>query len=253
MQTTLLAKTHWNTIEQRVSATIKALRQRTDQSTKGRQIPGEESLLIGDGKQLNLAVLFLDICGFTSWKSASFKNQDDILTIFNLFMTEMVRISSDYGGTVEKNTGDGLMSYFEGDGENKNQSACETALAAALTMFYVSNKLINPVLRNSSFQTIDFRIGIDFGRVTIAKIGSPKLFNSLVAIGISANIANKMLRDAGKNEIIIGNDVYLNIGPTFKQWCTLYKTQTGFVYNFQSGYQSPYPYYKYTGRWTQPL
>jgi len=36
-----------------------------------------------------------------------------MLRVLNLFFTEMIRIVEDYGGAVEKNTGDGLMAYFE--------------------------------------------------------------------------------------------------------------------------------------------
>lgn len=248
-----ITKTHWNTIQERIEATIKALQHRRDQTNMGKQVPAEESLIIGEGRQLFLAVLFLDICGFTSWKSTTFEDQDNILTLFNLFMTEMVRIASDYGGTVEKNTGDGLMAYFEGEGPDKAQFACETSIAVAETMYYVTDKIINPVLVNSNFPRVDFRVGIDFGPVTIAKVGSPRLFNSLVAIGISANIANKILKDAGRNEIIIGNDVYLHLGQEKKQFCKLHKVQTGFIYNHPPTSPTPYPYYNYTGRWTQPL
>ncbi len=144
MQTSSLAKTQWTAIEDRIKGTIRNLQARTDQTTKGRQVPDEDSLLIGGGKQLNLAVLFLDICGFTGWKSDSFEDQNDILTIFNLFMTEMVGICNDYSATVEKNTGDGLMAYFEGEGDQKDNSACESAVAAALTMFYTASRVINP-------------------------------------------------------------------------------------------------------------
>ena len=129
--------------------------------------------------------------------------------IFSVFMTELFKIANDYGGQIEKNTGDGLMAYFVGEGQNKRVDACEKATAAALSMFFVTEHLINPLLIRSGFQTIDFRIGIDYGRVTIARVGAARIFNSNVAIGISANIASKMLRDAGKNEIIIGNDVYI--------------------------------------------
>ena len=32
--------------------------------------------------------------------------------MLSLFFSEMIRVVGDYGGTVEKNTGDGIMAYF---------------------------------------------------------------------------------------------------------------------------------------------
>ena len=36
-----------------------------------------------------------------------------LLAALNLFFSELVKVAEDYGGTVEKNTGDGLMAYFD--------------------------------------------------------------------------------------------------------------------------------------------
>jgi len=38
--------------------------------------------------------------------------QDLMLRVLALFFSEMIRIAEEYGGVVEKNTGDGLMVYF---------------------------------------------------------------------------------------------------------------------------------------------
>ena len=249
METNSLTRAHWQEISDRLAATIQDINQQGQPASPGRNVPAQTSLIIGEGKQLHLAILFLDICGFTCWQSGNFTNQKDILTIFNLFMTEMVRIANDYGATVEKNTGDGMMAYFEGEENNKPSSACEHAVAAAETMLYTTTNAINPILRASNLQTVNFRVGIDYGPVTIAKVGSARLFSSLVAIGISANIANKILRDAGPNDIVIGNDVYVRLGPQKRQHCRIYKEHTQFVYTHSSGPNAPYPYYIYTARW----
>lgn len=250
METNSLTQAHYREINDRLSLTIRDIVQQGQPVSSGRNVPAQSSLIIGEGKQLQLAILFLDICGFTNWDSGNSTNQKDILTIFNLFMTEMVRTSNDYGATVEKNTGDGMMAYFEGEGPDKPSSACESAVAAAETMFYTTANAINPILRASNLRQIDFRIGIDFGPVTIAKVGSPRLFSSLVAIGITANIANKILRVAGPNDLIIGNDVFARLGPQKRQFCQLHRQHTQFVYKYPTGSTAPYPYYNYTARWT---
>jgi adenylate cyclase len=45
-----------------------------------------------------------------------------MLRVLNLYFSEMIKIAEEYGGTVEKNTGDGLMAYFEDNsGEPKER------------------------------------------------------------------------------------------------------------------------------------
>ena len=89
------------------------LEDRVDASTEGRVIPEEDQLAIGEGKHFpELAVLFLDICGFSNLPNWTTEEQKTILKTLNLFMGEMLAIVRDFGGIFEKNTGDGLMAYF---------------------------------------------------------------------------------------------------------------------------------------------
>jgi adenylate cyclase len=223
------------------------LRLRGTFSAPGRVVPETDELAIGRGRRLQMATLFLDICGFSSRPSEDPGEQDAILYALNLFFTEMVRIADDYGGTVEKNTGDGLMAYFEDRGGSPAETGAKRAVAAALTMLDVVSRFINPVLRKANIAPIDFRVGIDHGSVTVARLGAAKRFNSIVAIGTSANIACKMLNVAGNNEIVIGEDVRSRLPAIWQQnWTEVVPDRSGWVRR-SSG--NPYLFYRYTGRW----
>lgn len=65
-----------------------------------------------------MAIMFLGISDFSSRPAESSAEQLTLLVALNFFFGEMIRIAEDYGGTVEKNTGDGLMAYFEDAGGN---------------------------------------------------------------------------------------------------------------------------------------
>lgn len=159
----------------------------------------------------------------------------------------MIRIAEDYGGTVEKNTGDGLMVYFEDGGGDPPEDGCKRAITAAATMLNATEKAINPVLASYGIAEINFRVGIDHGQVTIAEVGAARRFRSRVAIGSTANVASKMLEVAGPNEIVIGDQVYQRLPRAWtQQLAHLHLLQTGWVY-VQSG--APYAFYKFTGRW----
>jgi class 3 adenylate cyclase len=216
---------------------------------EGRVVPDDDSLSLGDGRCLDMAVMFLDVCGFSSRGMETIEEQDLMLRVLNIFFTEMIRIAEEYGGNVEKNTGDGLLVYFN-DGEGSPpEKGTKRAIASALTMISANTHLINPILRATPTKEIEFRISLDYGPVTVARLGAAKRFNANVAIGTTANFAAKMLRFAGSNEIVLG-EVAKNQLPADWQllWTERLSVETGWVYRVGG---RPYPLYKYTGRWSR--
>ena len=174
-----------------------------------------------------------------------------MLRVLNLFFTEMTRIAEEYGGTVEKNTGDGLMVYFpDNDGQPK-ETGSKKAISSALTMMLSNAYLISPVLKSSGTEEIAFRVSIDYGPVTIARLGPPRRYNANVAIGTTANFASKMLRLAGENEIVLGEAAKNQLPIDWQLlWTEAHPANTGWIYR-QS--MKPYPLYKYTGRWSRVI
>jgi class 3 adenylate cyclase len=245
-----LTLAYWNDQIQRTLAILAKTQERARAVVTGREVPQDEALLLGTGRHLQMAVLFLDICGFSSRPSGSASEQALVVHTFSLFFTEIIRIAEDYGGTVEKNTGDGLMVYFEDGGGEPPEDGCKRAVAAALTMLFVTENAINPILQNSQIEPVKFRIGIDHGGVTIAEVGAARRFRSRVAIGATANIASKVLDVAGLGEIVIGDQVFKRLPAAWRtNYAQLHQEYTGWNY-VTSGV--PYPFYKYTGRWTNP-
>jgi class 3 adenylate cyclase len=218
------------------------------ETTPGRVIPEAEDLVIGDGRRLNAATMFVDISGFSSWPSETADEQKAILAILNVFFTEMVRIAEDYGGTVEKNTGDGLMAYFE---DRAGDEGSKRAVACALTMLDTNTSIITTILSRAQVGPISFRIAIDHGPITVGRLGAARRFNAIVAVGTSANIASKMLSVAQAGELVIGATVRSRLpGLWQNSWTQIIDAPTGWVYRM-TGLR--YPFYRYTGRWTQPL
>ena len=173
-----------------------------------------------------------------------------VLRVLSLFFTEMIRIVEDYGGTVEKNTGDGLMAYFE-DGGHGNNKATKRAVTAALTMMAANQNLIRPILLATPQPEIEFRVSIDYGEVTIARMGAPKRFNSNVAIGSPANFAAKMLAKARPGDIVIGSSARAQLPESWRNSFTeLIEAETGWNY-VVSGL--PCSLYRYTGRWSRTV
>lgn len=245
-----LTSSYWQSQLDRLKRVLDIIRERPVPVAPGRVVPQPDELAIGTGRQLQAAVLFTDISGFSARPSGTGNEQQILLNVLNLYFSEMIRVCEEYSGTVEKNTGDGLMAYFEDNSGEPPETGCKRALAAALTMLYVTQHAINPVLVNSNVKPIEFRVGIDYGLVTIAQLGAARRFGGLVAIGATANIASKMLDEAVPGSIFIGEEVNKNLPAHWKQYSQLAKVDTGWVY-IASGLH--YSFYRYTGRWKEPL
>ena len=69
---------------------------------------------------------------------------------------------------MKKNTGDGVMGII--GAEQSQQEACHLSLGAATEIFYVLEYLVNPTLKNIGNSPVDARIGIDWGKLHLARL-----------------------------------------------------------------------------------
>jgi class 3 adenylate cyclase len=167
----------------------------------------------------------------------------------NVFMAEMLSIVHDFGGTYEKNTGDGLMAYF-GEGETTDSARVKPAVEAALTMHFFNDQLFTPWLKGEGRRPISFRVGIDHGPVTIARVGIRGEKSSRVAIGTTANLACKLMNRIPNGGVCIGQNIYRNLPHNWAQTCRQCDQLTGFVY---VATQAPYPAWELNHRLTTPI
>lgn len=243
-----LTEAYWRAQSERVEALRQKISSRPSIGA-GRVVPEDDDLTIGDGRRLYMAVMFLDISRFSGRMLETVEEQDLMLRVLNLFFTEMIRIAEEYGGNVEKNTGDGLMVYFN-DGEgNPAEGGVKRAVAAALTMMKANNDLITPVLRTALVEEIQFRVSIEYGQVSIARLGAPRRFNANVAIGTAANFASKMLKHAEPGDIVLGANARSQLPVEWQDnWTQQLPVETGWIYRMS---RAAYELYRYTGRWNR--
>lgn len=243
-----LQDSYWRSQIERVEELRKKISARP-KSGEGRVVPDDDALSIGDGKRLSIAVMFIDICGFSSRPMETLEEQDLTLRVLNLFFTEMIRIAEEYDGNVEKNTGDGLMIYFNGGEGAPGEKGTKRAVAAALTMMAANEHLISPILRATPTKEIEFRVSIDYGPVTIARLGPPRRFNSNAAIGTTANFASKMLRHANAGDVVLGESARSQLPADWQtNWTELLPITTGWHYRVSG---KAYAIYRYFGRWSR--
>lgn len=245
-----LQTAYWQQQIERVERVREQIAARLNISS-GQTIPDTTDLAMATGRRLPAAIMFIDICGFSSRPCETESEQAMLMAALNLFFSEMIKIAEDYGGTVEKNTGDGLMAYFEDGTSTPPENGPHRAVACALTMFAASEYLLNPILTRSDIEPIKFRVCIDYGNVTIAKLGAARRFNAIVAIGTTANIASKMLSTAKAGQILLGENVKAKLPLDWQvSWVKLHTYQTGWVFRIN---EQPYSFYLFDGHWARLL
>jgi len=218
----------------------------TGQSSPSRSditVPENATLLFGAGRLRSVAILFLDIPGFSGRPSSDAKAQGRLMRAINLFFSEVVRIIEEYGGTVAKNAADGLVAFFDNaDGV----SATQRAVACALTLSHANTEAISPSVLKLQVEPFTFRIGIDYGTMTLARPDTSQRFTPMLAIGATAAAAQQMLTSAKAGEILLGNQAFFDLPLSWQTNCVAVEGETGWVWN---GTEYPYHFYRYTCRW----
>ncbi len=158
-----------------------------------------------------LVVLCVDLVGSTKLTLSLLPHE--LISIINIFSTEMSMIISGHGGYVLKYVGDAVIGIFPA--EFDSQKACFNALDSAKTMVRIITKVINPVLYNKLPQ-IQVKIGIDLGESMIVLYGKNLDTSHIDLIGSGISIASKITALAKPNQILFSENIFENIANVSK-------------------------------------
>jgi len=150
-----------------------------------------------------LVVLCVDLVGST--KLTLSLTSQELISIINIFSTEMSMLISGYGGYVLKYVGDAVIGIFPADFDS--QKACINSIMCAKTMLNIINQVINPVFSNK-LPMIEIKIGIDLGESMIVLYGKNVEIAHIDIIGSSISIASKITALAKPNQILISENIF---------------------------------------------
>jgi len=152
-----------------------------------RELLAQKQDAIRGGKLRELTLFFSDIANFTkiSENLSPTEIVDELGDYFEL-ITDI--IENEFGGTLDKFVGDGIVAFFGAPREVSDHA--EMACRAALK---VQEKLLSlgPEKRFSGSRFFRTRIGLHTGEVLVGNIGTPKRFAYSV-IGDAANLTSRI-------------------------------------------------------------
>jgi len=147
-----------------------------------------------------IAVLFADICGFTTYSEN--KAPRDVLNMLNMVIENVTSNVMANGGIVDKIIGDCVMAVWEEeDNEDAALLACKTALEIKESM-----KSLGEYTSEEFGTGLHLGFGINYGSAILGNIGNQKR-SDYTAIGDTVNVASRLEAIANADEILISSEV----------------------------------------------
>jgi class 3 adenylate cyclase len=168
----------------------------------------EKSLLANE--TIQATVLFLDVCGFTSFSENV--AADKVVTTINALFDRVVKEVIAQNGHVDKFMGDAVMAVFRG--KFHLDRAIDAALAAREAIKKVEGITLEGItvegitVGNILFQP-EVSVGINTGEMISGNIGSASLRRlDYTVIGDAVNLAQRLQSSAKAGQIVITEKVY---------------------------------------------
>ena len=157
------------------------------------------------GERRNVAILFLDLEGFTAISGQL--DHELVHKIGSSVMNALSRVVEFHGGNVDKYEGVRIMALF--GAERAHENDCVRAVSSALRMMDAVKEL-GGVLRNQGYE-LDASAGISYGDVTVA----PDPSGHLTATGDEVNVASRMEETAAVGTVQVTKAVRRECGDRF--------------------------------------
>ena len=143
------------------------------------------------GSRKPVTVLFSDLVGFTNLSEKA--DPAALVAQLNRYLSSMVPMVFDNGGTLDKFIGDAIMAVWGNVSSHGAAEDAKAAVRAALGMRREMPKL-NAAWRAEGMQPLAFGIGINHGEAIVGNIGSYEPHERLdpTVIGDAVNLASRL-------------------------------------------------------------
>ena len=161
---------------------------------------GSTALELG-GSMHDIAVLFVDIRGFTTMSEAL--DPATVVEILNRYLTLTTECIMRHHGTLDKFVGDCTMAFW--NAPLPQEDAVYLACCAAMDMVEGS-KALGEELQARFGRTVSFGVGVHVGPAVVGNIGAPQRMD-YTAIGDTVNTSARLEANAPGGKVLISRAV----------------------------------------------
>jgi len=164
-------------------------------------------------QRCKISVFFSDIQDFSIITDAM--EPEELAQLLNEYFAEMIRIVFQFGGTVDKLMGDGLVALFGAPVAVEPASGALRCVQMAVNMQQRLDVLNEQWKARGCAHTIKVRMGINTGLAIVGSFGSDAWAN-YTAIGSQINIAARLQQMAEPGQILISHSTYSLVADKIK-------------------------------------
>lgn len=165
-------------------------------------------------------------------------NPKKLSKYYEIFLNSMAEIIERYGGFVIKNIGDSLLYYFPEASKLPNNNGFLNCVECGIKMIE-NHKSINQKVKQENLPPLNYRISVDYGKVTIMKTNYS---TNIDVFGTPVNMCTKINHAATKNSLVIGGDMY-QLVKNYKNY------HYELINSWSIGLKYMYPIYSVEKKW----
>jgi adenylate cyclase len=155
-----------------------------------------------------LTICFSDVAGFT--ETADKMESEDLTQLLNQYLTEMSKIATEYGATIDKYVGDAILMFF-GDPETRGVKADALACVTMALAMQTRMSQLAKIWRNAGIETpLRCRIGIHTDYCTVGNFGSDDRMDYTI-IGGAVNLASRLEEEAEPGAVLISYETFAHV------------------------------------------
>jgi adenylate cyclase len=158
-----------------------------------------------------LTICFSDIAGFT--ETTDKMESEDLTQLLNHYLTEMSKIASDHGATIDKYVGDAILMFF---GDPETRGVKEDALACVKMALTMQNRMseLAEIWRDVGIETpLRCRIGIHTDYCTVGNFGSEDRMDYTI-VGGAVNLASRLEQEAPPGTVLVSYETFAQVKDT---------------------------------------
>ena len=131
------------------------------------------------------------------------------------YLTEMSKIATKWGGTIDKFIGDAMLVFFGDPSTSGHKEDAKKCVAMADEMLEKLDEIRKEWLDRGVSKTLNARMGIHSAICTVGNFGSQDRLDYTV-IGNGVNLASRLESNSEANKILISEDTYLLVKEEFE-------------------------------------